>query len=216
MSIPTLIELNKKAIAAENEIIRQANQAIIDGNKRLDVANEVSAKIQQLYKGIMAKQAKQAKSVETRMNMATFPYHEPPTGQQQRQLITSGNPLPSPPTPIYWFPYQDTEEAGPYRVLDSTGEDTQAIGNAILFNAFTPSVTYIYIQKLESIRNEDQYGSSGTGFKLTFTYVDPPSSGGGKSLYFKTKSTRKSSRRKYFKRKSSKRRIRPKSKYRRQ
>ena len=216
MSLPTLIQLDKEAIAAENKIIQEANQAIIDGYKRLDVANEVSAKIQQLYKGIMAKQAKQAKSVETRMNMATFPYHEPPTGQQQRQLITSGNPLPSPPTPIYWFPYQDTEEAGPYRVLDrdDLNKDKYETGNAILFNAVTKSWTYISIQSLESIMNEDQYGSSGIGFKLT--YIVLPSSGGGKSLYFKTKSTRKSSRRKYFKRKSSKRRIRTKSKYRRQ
>lgn len=55
MSLPTLIKFNQEAIVAENEIIRQANQAIKDGNKRLDVANKVSAKIQELYKGIMAK-----------------------------------------------------------------------------------------------------------------------------------------------------------------
>lgn len=213
MSIPTLIKHNTAEIIAENKIIQEANQAIKDGNKRLDVAKEVSAKIQELYKGIMAKQAK---SVKTRMDMATFPYHEPPTGQQQRQLIIDRSPLPSPPIPIYWFPYQDTEEAGPYRVLDSAGEDKYETGFAILFNAFTQSWTYIYIQKLESIMNESQSGSSGIGFKLTFTYVAPPPLEGGKSLYFKTKSTRKSSRRKYFKRKSSKRRIRTKSKYRRQ
>jgi hypothetical protein len=49
MSLPTLIQLDKEAIAAENKIIQEANQAIIDGYKRLDVANEVSAKIQELY-----------------------------------------------------------------------------------------------------------------------------------------------------------------------
>lgn len=211
MSIPTLIELDKAAIAAENKIIQEANQAIIDGNKRLDVANEVSAKIQQLYKDIMAKQAKQAKSVETQRDMATFSYHEPLTGQP-RQLITYGSPLPR-SRPIYWIPHQEiTDTVESYRVLDSMGEDTQARGDASLFNTHTKSEVKINIQNLESIRNDDQ--TSGIGFKLT--YIVLPSSGGGKSLYFKTKSTRKSSRRKYFKRKSSKRRIRTKSKYRRQ
>jgi hypothetical protein len=208
MSLPTLIQLDKEAIAAENKIIQEANQAIIDGYKRLDVANEVSAKIQELYKGMMTTHAKY---VETQRDMATFSYHEPPTGQP-RQLITYGSPLPR-STPIYWIPHQEiTDTVESYRVLDSMGEDTQARGDATLFNTHTKSKVKINIQNLESIRNDDQ--TSGIGF--TLTYIVLPSSGGGKSLYFKTKSTRKSSRRKYFKQKSSKRRIRTKSKYRRQ
>ena len=151
-------------------------------------------------------------------SMQSYPYHDPPRGLSG-QLIIDTSPLPRPPTPILWSLSQidtDTPLYKIYRVLDPlTREDTREIGShAILFNTVTKSRTNILIQDVHSMMNED--GSRGIGFKLTFTYVVPSSSGGGKPLYFKTKSTRKSSRRKYFKRKSSKRRIRTKSKYRRQ
>jgi len=149
--------------------------------------------------------------------MASYPSSDPPSGLSS-QLIIDTSPLPENPMWSRYKPEPITPEDRIYRVLDPTdlNKDKHKTGIAILFNTVTNSWTYIYIQNLESIRNDDQYGSSGTGFKLTFTYVDPPPLEGGKSLYFKTKSTRKSSRRKYFKRKSSKRRIRTKSKYRRQ
>ena len=150
--------------------------------------------------------------------MASYPSSDPPSGLSS-QLIIDDSPLPEKPM----WSLNQTEPIPPkdkiYRVLDPTdptqNTDIHDIGReAILFNNNTKIGTKIIIQDLKAQFKLGQ--TKGTGFKLTFTYAAPSSSGGGKSLYFKTKSTRKSSRRKYFKRKSSKRRIRTKSKYRRQ
>lgn len=147
--------------------------------------------------------------------MASYPSSDPPSGLSS-QLIIDTSPLPENSMWSRYKPEPITPEDRIYRVLDPRDltKDKHETGNAILYNIVTKSKNNIFIQKLESMMNKSQ--SSGTGFKLTFTYVAPPPLEGGKSLYFKTKSTRKSSRRKYFKRKSSKRRIRTKSKYRRQ
>ena len=150
--------------------------------------------------------------------MASYAYRDP-TGGLSSQLIIDACPLPEKPM----WSLNQTEPIPPndkiYRVLDLASnadliKDIRTTPYAILYKTDTNEWTYIHIQDFQSARNND--GSSGVGFKLTFTYVDLPPKKGGKSLYFKTKSTRKSSRRKYFKQKSSKRRIRTKSKYRRQ
>lgn len=153
--------------------------------------------------------------------MYSYPSSAQPSGLTS-QLIIDTSPLPRPPEHILWRhsqtePNPQSDKIYIYRVLDlaDLNKDKHTTGYAILVNTHTNKWTYIFIQDLEAQFKLDQ--SIGTGFKLTFTYVDPPPPAvGGKSLYFKTKSTRKSSRRKYFKRKSSKRRIRTKSKYRRQ